>query len=83
MIEVFFKDAKQYLNFETFMCRPEDKWELHFAITNILHWAIQRKKSISKTVRKVRESMRKCLHFINQNLLLEKFIEELRKLCQT
>ena len=83
MIEVFFKDAKQYLNFETFMCRPEDKWGMHLTITSILHWAIQKKKSISRTVRNVRESMQKCLLFINENDLIEKFIEELRYLCQT
>jgi len=83
MIEVFFKDVKQYLNFETFMCRPKEKWDLHFTITNILHWAIQKRKSISKIVRNIRESMNKCLLFINKNKLIEKFIEEFRNLCQT
>ena len=43
-IEVFFKDAKQFLNFETFLCRPENKWDLHLLLTNILHWCIQKKK---------------------------------------
>ncbi len=39
-IEVFFKDAKQFLNFETFMCRNEQKWETHLLLTSVLHWAI-------------------------------------------
>ena len=82
-IEVFFKDAKQFLNFETFLCRKECKWDLHLLLTNILHWSIQRKNSISKMVRRVRENITVCLLFINQNLLLRKFFEELRKICQT
>jgi len=54
-IEVFFKDAKQFLNFETFLYYPELKWELHLVITNILHWGLQKRKSISKIVRKMRD----------------------------
>ena len=80
-IEVFFKDAKQYLNFETFFCRKENKWELHLLLTNILHWSIQVKNSISKTVRRIRESVDKCLLYINQNSLLNKFFDELMKKC--
>lgn len=82
-IEVFFKDAKQYLNFETFFCRKECKWDLHLLLTNILHWSIQIKNSISKTVREIRESVDKCLLFINQNSLLNKFFDELKKRCLT
>jgi hypothetical protein len=82
-IEVFFKDAKQFLNFETFLCRKECKWDLHLLLTNVLHWAIQSKKSISKTVRVIRENIADCLLFINENLLLRKFFEELKKRCQT
>jgi len=82
-IEIFFKDAKQHLNLETFFCKPEEKWNLHLLLTNILHWGIQKKKSISKIVRKIRESIGACLLFINENPLLGKFFEGLRKLCQT
>jgi len=82
-IEIFFKDAKQFLNFETFLCRKECKWNLHLLLTNILHWTIQVKKSISKTVRVIRENIEECLLFINENSLLRKFFEELRKICQT
>ena len=82
-IEVFFKDVKQFLNFETFFCRAESKWELHLLLTNILHWAIQIKKSISKTVRSIRENIEDCLLFINQNTSLKIFFDELKKRCQT
>ncbi len=82
-IEVFFKDAKQFLNFETFLCRNESKWDLHLLITNVLHWAIQRRNSISITVRSIRENIADCLLFINKNPLIEYFFEELRKRCQT
>jgi hypothetical protein len=82
-IEIFFKDAKQFLNFETFLCRKECKWVLHLLLTNILHWAIQRKKSISKAVRGIRENIADCLLFINENPLLKKFFEELRRKCLT
>jgi hypothetical protein len=82
-IEVYFKDAKQFLNLETFFCRPAEKWNLHLLLTNILHWCIQRKKSISKAVRRIRENMGSCLLFINENWLLGKFFEGLRKKCQT
>ena len=80
-IEVFFKDAKQFLNFETFLCRKECKWNLHLLLTNILHWAIQIKNSISKTVRAIRENITDCLLFINENPLVAKFFDELRKRC--
>jgi len=82
-IEVFFKDAKQYLNFETFMCRKSQKWDLHLHLIQILHWVIQKKKSISKTVRDIRENIDKCLLFINQSELVMKFFGELRKICLT
>ena len=82
-IEVFFKDAKQFLNFETFLCRKESKWDLHLLLTNVLHWAVQTKNSISKTVRAIRENIADCLLFINKNPLIRKFFEELRKRCQT
>jgi len=82
-IEVFFKDAKQFLNFETFLCRNAQKWDVHLLLTNVVHWAIQKKNSISKTVRKIQENISKCLFFINENLLIKKFFDELRKKCQT
>jgi len=82
-IEVFFKDAKQFLNFETFHCRKECKWDLHLMLTNVLHWSIQIKNSISKTVRPIRENITDCLLFINENHLIKKFFEELRKKCLT
>lgn len=82
-IEIFFKDAKQFLNFETFLCRKECKWELHLLLTNILHWSIQIKKSISRTLREIRDNIADCLLFINKNSLLRKFFEELKKRCQT
>ncbi len=82
-IEVFFKDAKQYLNLNTFSCRPQQKWDLHLHLTNVLHWAIQRKNSISRTVRAIRENINDCLLFINKNPLLNKFFDELKNRCQT
>lgn len=82
-IEIFFKDAKQFLNFETFMCRKEQKWEVHLLLTNVLHWAIQKKNSISKTVRKIQEKIQDCLLFINKNYAINKFLDELLKRCQT
>ena len=82
-IEVFFKDAKQFLNFETFLCRNPQKWNLHLHLTNVLHWAIQKIHSISKTVRIIRENIGKCLLFINQNPLIDQFFDELKKRCQT
>lgn len=82
-IEVFFKDAKQYLNLNTFFCTPQQKWDLHLHLTNVLHWAIQRKNSISRTVRAIRENIQDCLLFINQNPLINKFLDELRRRCQT
>lgn len=82
-IEVFFKDAKQFLNFESFLCRKESKWKLHLLLTNVLHWSIQIKKSISKTIRNIRDNVEKCSLFINQNKLIKKFLVELLKKCQT
>jgi len=82
-IEVFFKDAKQFLNFETFLCRNAQKWDAHLLLTNVVHWAIQKKNSISKTVRKIQENISECLFFINENLSIKKFFDELRKKCQT
>lgn len=82
-IEVFFKDAKQFLNFETFLCRNAQKWEVHLLLTNVMHWAIQKKKSISKTVRKMQENISECLLFINENRAIEKFFDELKRMGQT
>lgn len=82
-IEIFFKDAKQYLNFETFLCRKPHKWELHLHLIHVLHWATQKKNSISKTVRAVRENINQCLLFINENTAINKFFDELRRTCQT
>lgn len=82
-IEVFFKDAKQFLNFETFLCRNAQKWEMHLLLTNVVHWALQKKNSISKTVRKIQENISECLFFINENVLIKKFFDGLRKKCQT
>lgn len=80
-IEVFFKDAKQFLNFETFLCRNAQKWNLHLQLVNILHYVIQKKNSISKTVRNIRENIADCLLFINQNSPINKFFDELSKRC--
>ena len=82
-IEVFFKDAKQFLNFETFLCRDAQKWETHLHLINLLHYAIQTRNSISKTVRAIRENIEDCLLYINQNSILNKFFDELKKRCQT
>ena len=82
-IEIFFKDAKQFLNFETFLCRNTQKWDLHLHLINLLHYVIQKRDSISKTVRNVRENIADCLLFINQNSLLNKFFDELSKGCPT
>ena len=82
-IEVFFKDAKQHLNLETFLCRDPTKWDLHLQLTNLIHWAIQKKNSISHTIRAIREDIQQCLLFINQNPLINQFFEELRKKCPT
>lgn len=82
-IEIFFKDAKQFLNFETFTCRTKEKWEIHLHLANVLHWAIQKINSISKTIWEIREDIDKCFLFINENPLLMKFFEELKKLCLT
>lgn len=82
-IETFFKDAKQFLNFETFFCRTNEKWEMHLLLTNVLHWSIQRRKSISKTVHKVRENIEECNLLINENPLLDKFFEDFKNRCLT
>lgn len=82
-IEVFFKDAKQFLNFETFLCRNAQKWEMHLLLTNVVHWALQKKNSISRTVRKMQENISECLLFINENSLIKKFFDELKEKCQT
>ena len=82
-IEVYFKDAKQFLNLESFFCGSAEKWDLHLLLTNILHGCIQYKKSISKVIRRIRENIDACLLFINENLLLNKFFLGLKKRCQT
>jgi len=82
-IEIFFKDAKQFLNFETFLCRNAQKWDVHLLLTNVIHWTIQKKNSISKTVRKIQENISKCLFFINENQAIKRFFDELRRKCQT
>ena len=82
-IEVFFKDVKQFLNFETFLCRSAQKWDVHLLLTNVVHWAIQKKNSISKMVRKIQENISECLLFINENQAIRKFFDELRRKCQT
>ena len=82
-IEIFFKDAKQFLNLESFCCRKAEKWDLHLLLTNVLQWAIQTRNSISKTVRKIREDIDKCLLFINKNKRIYEFFERLKNLCLT
>lgn len=82
-IEIFFKDAKQFLNFETFLCRTAQKWDMHLLLTNIVHWAIQKKNSISKVVRKIQENISECLLFINRNQSIKKLCDELKRKCQT
>lgn len=82
-IEIFFKDAKQFLNLESFCCRKAEKWELHLLLTNVLHWAIQTRNSISKIVRKIREDIGKCLVFINKNRRIYEFFERFKELCLT
>ncbi|MBR9703135.1 transposase [Candidatus Woesearchaeota archaeon] len=81
-IELFFKDAKQFLNLETFQCRSKEKWELHLTLIHLLHWCIQKKNSISKTVRAIRESVDKIMSYINKNELFNKLFDELRSRCQ-
>lgn len=82
-IEVFFKDAKQYLNLSTFQCRSREKWELHFVLLQILHWSIQRRNSISKTVRKIWNSVESATLYINKNDLFQKIIDDFSTRCQT
>jgi len=82
-IELFFKDAKQFLNLETFQCRTRQKWELHLTLVHVVHWCIQRKNSISQTVRTMRESVDKIVSYINKNELFNNFLDELQERCQT
>lgn len=82
-IEVYFKDVKQFLHIEKFFCRAEEKWKLHLLLTNILHWCIQRRNSISKAVRSVRQNLNACILFINENPLLNRFLAELKRIGQT
>lgn len=82
-IEIFFKDAKQFLNFETFQSTNHEKWNIHLHLVNLLHYTIQTRNSISKTVRSIRENIQDCLSYINQNPLLNKFFDELSKRCLT
>lgn len=82
-IEIFFKDAKQFLNFETLFCRKPEIWDLHLHLTNVLHWAIQKKKSISKTVRAIREDIKACQLFINENQLIQKYLDGFAESCRT
>jgi len=81
-IEVFFKDAKQFLNLETFQCRSQQKWDLHLTLIHLLHWCIQKKNSISKTIRAIRESVDKIMSYINTNKLFNKFLDDLKNRCQ-
>ena len=81
-IEIFFKDAKQFLNFETFCCRHPDKWEMHFLVTHIIHWAIQKRNSISKTICAIREDMGACLLFINRLSTIRDLFQRLRRVVQ-
>ena len=82
-IEVFFKDAKQLLNFSTLQCRSADKMDLHFVLVQLAHWCLQKKNSISKTVRAMRDSVENVTTYINQNLLMQQFLDALRTRCQT
>jgi hypothetical protein len=82
-IEVFFKDAKQFLNFSTLQCRSAAKMDVHFVLVQIAHWCLQVKNSISKTVRAMRDSVEKVVSYINQNLLMQTFLDALRLRCQT
>jgi len=82
-IEVFFKDAKQYLNLSTFQCRSRRKWELHFVLLQILHWSMQRRDSISKTVRNIWNSVESATSYINKNSLFQKIIDDFSARCQT
>ena len=82
-IEIFFKDAKQYLNLSTFQCRSREKWELHFVLLQVLHGSIQRRNSISKTVRKVWNSVESATTYINKNSLFQKIIDDFSTRCQT
>ena len=82
-IEVFFKDAKQLLNFSTLQCRSATKMDLHFVLVQLAHWCMQKKNSISKTVRALRDSVEKVMSYINQNPLMQQFLDALRARCQT
>jgi Transposase DDE domain len=82
-IEVFFKDAKQHLKLETFQCRTLPKWKLHFTLLQLIHWTIQRRNSISKTIRKIRDSVDKITSYINKNTAFLKILDEFSQKCQT
>jgi hypothetical protein len=82
-IEVFFKDAKQLLNFSSLQCRSAVKMELHFLLVQLAHWCLQRRHSISKTVRALRDSVENVRSYINQNPLMQQFLDALHKRCQT
>jgi len=82
-IEVFFKDAKQMLNFSTLQCRGAAKMDLHFVLVQLAHWCLQRRHSISKVVRTMRDSVEKVMSYINQNPLMQQFLDEFSKRCQT
>jgi len=82
-IEVFFKDAKQLLNFSTLQCRSAAKWDVHFVLVQVAHWCLQRRHSISKTVRALRDSVENVMSYINKNPLFNKFLDEFSKRCQT
>ena len=82
VIEVFFKDAKQFLHLETFQCRALEKWQVHLVLVRVVHWCIQRKNSISNTIFPIRNSVEKLASYINKNALLQQFIDELDARCQ-
>jgi len=83
IIEVFFKDAKQFLHLETFQCRTLQRWKTHFLVITILHWCVQTKKSISKTILPIRHSIDKITSYINKNQQLQKITDELLLKCKT
>ncbi len=82
-IEVFFKDAKQLLNFSTLQCRSAAKMDVHFVLVQITHWCAQRRGSISKTIRRIRDSVEEVTSYINENTLFKEFLDELSARCQT
>jgi hypothetical protein len=82
-IEVFFKDAKQLLNFSSLQCRSTAKMDLHFVLVQLAHWCLQKKNSISKIVRSMRDSVKNVRSYINQNQLMQQFLDALQTRCQT